>query len=391
MSSDEEERSIESLIDDRVKIGTNLSKKLINFTSVEGVGKLDRRVQSELKFLQKLKESASPVKKEYVLSSNLGSLTAITNILTQCDKPIAVLKLVGGAGGIHRIEVDVVSDGGSVWHKAIARKAGALEDIWKGRTSCGQKSVIDQAKAYLLGANLHPHHFNPPRVIFYFSKSVSVSMARKLMKLGVEIEGKMVEMEESSEEESDDEFLSPDGNLRQHNQNSNINCDAVFLDITCMVAYVSSMTNGGANWTFPRVIYNQQADWERKDPAKPKLDALFQNKKLVTCREALSDFEMLIEKMGGMGEKGRARDLIQRLQIVPNSPSERVMNLQLSTNIKTRSRIIFGTADELRIVIVTANTGFIRSAAGQGTNIANHVHEPRVLTEQQEPFAVPYS
>jgi hypothetical protein len=60
--------------------------------------------------------------------------------------------------------VDVVSKGGAVWHKAIARKAEALEDISKGRTSCGQKSVIDQASDYMKCAKLHPHLFNPPKV-----------------------------------------------------------------------------------------------------------------------------------------------------------------------------------------------------------------------------------
>lgn len=139
----------------------------------------------------------------------------------------------------------------------------------------------------------------------------------------------------------------------------------LFLDITCMVAYVSSMTNGGANYRFPRTIYNQQAEWERKSPAKPKLDALFQGKELVTCREALYDFQTLVERMGGPGEKERTRDLISRLQIVEDSACGKVAKLQLTSNVKPRSRLIFSTADQLGIVIVTANTGFVRSAASQ--------------------------
>ena len=95
------------------------------------------------------------------------------------------------------------------------------------------------------------------------------------------------------------------------------------------------------------------------------LDILFKGKELVTCRVALADFETLVEKMGGPGEKQRSAELIQRLHVVADGGSDRITNLNLSSNIKRRSRVIFGTADQLRLVIVTANTGFIRSAEGQ--------------------------
>lgn len=67
-------------------------------------------------------------------------------------------------GGVHRIEVDVVSDGGAVWKKAIARKPEALDDISRGNGLYGQKSVVDHAKTYLECAKLHPHLFIPPKV-----------------------------------------------------------------------------------------------------------------------------------------------------------------------------------------------------------------------------------
>jgi hypothetical protein len=74
---------------------------------------------------------------------------------------------------LQRIDVDLVSNGGAVWYKAVARKASALEAISKGKTSCGgQKSVIEQAKAYFQCAQEHPHHFKAPRVytIAFFTK-----------------------------------------------------------------------------------------------------------------------------------------------------------------------------------------------------------------------------
>nr|SVE77849.1 EOG090X0CWG [Daphnia lumholtzi] len=407
MASDIED--LKNLVLCKIQQGENLLQQVNgHFANVEGSKKLERRIRSEIKFLQRLLDVKMEVKKEHMLSSNLGSLAAVVDILHKCESPAAIFKPFSLKNGTsNRIEVDVISKGGKAWHKAIARKAEALEDISKGRTSCGQKSVIDQASAYIKCARLHPHLFNPPQVVFHFFNSISSSIVVKLKKRGVEVEGEIRPTRENSFSESDtssscdsddddsegyEEYnemyggisTSPNSNVDNLNQN-----DKLFLDITCMVAYVSSMTNGGAHYIFPRAIYNQQAEWERLSPAKPKLDALFGDKQLVTCREALTDFQTLVERMGGIGEKQRMRELISRLDIVEDTPCGRVAQLQLTSNVKTRSRLIFCTADRLGIVVVTANTGFVRSAASQGIEIAHFVHEPRVLTEQQEPFSIP--
>lgn len=241
--------------------------------------------------------------------------------------------------------------------------------------------------------------------------------------MGVNIEGEIRPIQSSfSDGDSDDDEESDEDDpyVPCRTQNittavaSNLQSGQLFLDITCMVAYVSSMTNGGANYVFPKTIYNQQAQWERVSAAKPKLDDLFQSNQLVTCQQALDDFQTLVNRMGGPGEKERTGELVKRLRIVADSNDGRLAKLQLTSNIKPRSRLIFCTADHLGIVIVTANTGFVRSAASQvnrdlltcwrdnqtdlnfiryclskGIEIAHHVHEPRVLTEQQESFSRP--
>ena len=58
-----------------------------------------------------------------------------------------------------------------------------------------------------------------------------------------------------------------------------------------------------------------------------------------------------------------------------------------SGKIKDRSLSIFATGDSLRILTVTANTGFIRAAAGQGVNFAVVTHQSRALTEDKEKSA----
>lgn len=193
--------------------------------------------------------------------------------------------------------------------------------------------------------------------------------------MGVKIEGEIRPIQSSfsesddsdDEEESDqdDPYLPDVTDSIPMSSMSILQTGQLFLDITCMVAYVSSMTNGGANFIFPRNIYNQQAQWERLSAAKPKLDALFRGHQLVTCRQALDDFQTLVNRMGGPGEKERTAELVKRLRVVDDSIDGRVGKLQLTSNIKPRSRLIFSTADQLGIVIVTANTGFVRSAASQ--------------------------
>nr|CAG4648219.1 EOG090X0CWG [Moina brachiata]SVE93246.1 EOG090X0CWG [Moina brachiata] len=390
------EGNLELFFQSKLEEGEKLLEKLrLHFSSLDGIVKLERKIRAEIKFLHKLKESPNPVKKEHILSSNLRSLSSILQILENCEDPVAVLKPFKVDNGcVSRIEVDVVSDGGAVWQKAIARKPEALYDIFKGKTSCAQKSVVDHARIYLECANLHPHFFIPPKVVFHFKQGVSRTLAEKLIKQGISVEGEVQEIE-SDTDTSDYEDSSTDcdeaSTLTIETSSPSfeypISNDKVFLDITSMVAYVSSMTSGGASFIFPKPIYNQQAEWERNSPAKPKLDELFEGKQLVTCSLAFQDFKGLVDKMGGPGEKERTNALLSRLQVVADEPSQRVANMQITANIKKRSKVIFGTADRLGIAIVTANTGFVRSAFGQGVEIAFHPHEPRVLTEQQEAFS----
>ena len=65
--------------------------------------------------------------------------------------------------------------------------------------------------------------------------------------------------EEDSEDESDDEEFS-DENFCQRPVNANFNVDysTLNLDITAMIAYVSAVTNGHANYIFEEKILTQQ-------------------------------------------------------------------------------------------------------------------------------------
>ena len=115
-------------------------------------------------------------------------------------------------------------------------------------------------------------------MIFSFANNVSRTLASQLNHLGVRVEGELIDLEESSEEEDSDDSEEYDHDESSSsdtsetlNQEIPSTSNRLFLDITCMVAYVSSMTNGGANYIFPKAIYNQQVkssstplNWKKK-------------------------------------------------------------------------------------------------------------------------------
>ena len=74
----------------------------------------------------------------------------------------------------------------------------------------------------------------------------------------------------------------------------------------------------------------------------------------------LEDFKTILATLGGEGERSRAAQLVARVTVVDDQESLRSSQLEHSGKINDRSRTIFGTGDVLKVVTVTANTGFIR-------------------------------
>nr|CAG4644277.1 EOG090X0CWG [Lepidurus arcticus] len=392
---------VQKLLEEKISMGKVLHEQIHHlFAHVNGIDKLNRRIATEIKSLLKLRDSGKPLQKTHVMSSNLHYLSAVVGILQHCGTPSAVLQTFslpqGSVFASHSrsLEIDVISEDGLVWYKGIARNPKALHQISQGEGGFKQRSIIEQARCYVRCANHHQRHFCPPKVVFHFTSGVGQTLAKKLENLGIVVEGERYDFHsenQSDSSECEDENLSSDGlgekNPSESDQPSSSDC--LFLDITAMIAYVSALTNGGANFRFPRPIYNQQAEWERSCPAKPQLEQLFNGKRLFSCVSAVKDFRELVQKMGGPSEKQRTSLLLEKITVVPDEPSQRIVALPVSASMKARARTIFGTADLLKMVCVTANTGFVRSARGQGFEFSVLTHAPRVLTEGQEALAAP--
>lgn len=406
--------ALEKELEAKIGLGEKLLSSLCEVSHVTGCQKLSKRLLQEINFLRKVLKKHD-VKIEHVKCTNLGHLEALVNCALKhsngCSGILETLELRTDGGDSKRVCVDVVADNGQTWIKVVARNPKALSLLSAGEGEFGQRTITDQAKEFLACASQHPYHFKAPKVAFFFASGIEIPLANTLEKMGVEVRGSRVgkaqcfldesscesEVEDSSdsEEDSEEEFKLSIGNgkyscidddiIKSSSPEGRLN-----LDVTAMIAYVSSLTNGGSNFKFKEPLLTQQAKWERERPAKPLLDKAFEGRKLFCCSTAHRDFQNIIETLGGPAEKRRADLLLQRVIVIPDKMSKRTeFQLKEGGKVKPRSRKIFGTGDELRAITVTANEGFVRAAKSQGLSYAVLVHESRALSEGKEAFAEP--
>ncbi|KAK0175324.1 hypothetical protein PV327_009081 [Microctonus hyperodae] len=403
----EEEMELLKLLDEKIDNGRKLIEQLKSIEhKVKGADKLGRKINQEIKFLNKVR-SAGNVKKEYLQSTNLIHLNAMVERLLSSKEPTSVMKPFKIDNT--RLEVDIVCNSGDSWVKVIARNARALTLISLGNGEYGQKSVLDQAKFYLNCAKLHPHRYKLPEVIFHFACGIEIPLAMKLEKLGILVEGERINADDiySSEEtnieekiydndESDSESIYSDTNdvekinFSLEMLNSNVKSSEIKvlnLDVSTLLAYVSNMTNGHANFVYLEPLLTLQAEWERSRPLKPILEKLFEGKELLICRTAYCNFMDIIQMIGGPNETLRANELVERATIVDDAVNGRILELSLGGKIKPRSRLVFATGEFTKSITVSANEGFVNAARMQGIECTVVLHEPRSLSEMKEKYA----
>ncbi|XP_059155669.1 UPF0415 protein C7orf25 homolog [Physella acuta] len=161
----------------------------------------------------------------------------------------------------------------------------------------------------------------------------------------------------------------------------------VNLDVTSLIALVSSVTNGRCHLVFRDKVLSEQAAEERLAPVLPLISEYITGKELFVCETALRSFNTILDTLGGPGEKMRSAALMSRVKVVGDNPSQRAANLRCQGRIKERSKVVFGTGDTLEAVTVTSNMGFVRAAQSQGVQFPVFLHAARALTEQKEKLA----
>jgi len=403
MDSEEDISILRDLLQQRIELGNTLLTKLSdqNLRKVPGLAKLQKKIKQEIKFLEKFEsdDSTRELRKEHLECSNLVHLQSTVNTIFRCKEITGLLQpfnLIRDGYKAKKICVDIVCDSGQKWVKVVARNPVALQLNSQGDNNFGQRNIVDQAREFVACSKQNVILFKQPQVVFAFSSGVSRSLANVLKRQGINVEGEILDIEDgfdaSDPETSDDESLDDYDNecyeeiedclIKEQVDDTRLN-----LDITAMIAYVSNLTNGYSNYVFQEKILSEQAEWERQSPVKPFLNQIFENKTLVCCESAKRDFDSIIGLVGGPQEQERAAILSERITVVPDTKSTQFEKIDISGKIKERSCAIFGTGDALRLLTVTANSGFVRAAQGQGLNLAVILHESRALTESKQPKA----
>ena len=262
-----------------------------------------------------------------------------------------------------QIKIDIIANDNQTWVKIIARNSESIKDEVLGRCEYGSKDILAVAEEFLDVASSQLNFFRPPNVVFDFLNRIDEKLENALEEKGIILGRKFRESTKTYEKIS-----------------SKLN-----IDITTMLAYVSELSNGGTNFQFNEKLLEEQAATERKAPIKPILDEIFKDKELICCETAVRSFDEIIELLAGPNEKVRAEELKSRMKILPDVTSpEKIINLDITAQIKERSRKIFAFGIHHKAITISSNSGFRRVAKMKQVDIPMVTHSARALTELKQ-------
>ncbi|XP_071515030.1 UPF0415 protein C7orf25 homolog isoform X2 [Panulirus ornatus] len=158
---------------------------------VSGASKLRKRIEAEIKVLNKGLKKGSELKEDHVLCSNLGQLGALSSVAL-CTPDVCGVLQSFSIDGFEKIVVDVVADSGKHWIKVILRNPKALHMLFISGGRNGAKPLDEVADEFLICAEQHPVFYSTPKVVFWFKSGVSESLAVSLEEKGIEIMGKRI-------------------------------------------------------------------------------------------------------------------------------------------------------------------------------------------------------
>lgn len=111
-------------------------------------------------------------------------------------------------------------------------------------------------------------------------------------------------------------------------------------------------------------------------PIRHELKAYVNGKQMVMTDTAAGEFRNIINGVAGPLEKARAERFMNRVQVIPDNPSSRAMNLVETKKVGANDKIIFGTGDNLGITTMTGDAKFVRGASAQGVDFDAYIHSP---------------
>ncbi|CAN4085375.1 unnamed protein product [Withania somnifera] len=168
--------------------------------------------------------------------------------------------------------------------------------------------------------------------------------------------------------------------------------ELVNFDTTALVAIVSGISNGGIDRILatPEIKLRSQfkgnyefmigqVNSEMKKSIHMELMPAISQKRGIVCESVCSEFQDLVSMCGGPNEKSRAEHFLNRLRVVPDCPSERVMSLPTTRKLALKNKVAFGTGDYWHAPTITANMAFVRAVSQTGMSLFTIEHTPRAL------------
>ncbi|KAI0984175.1 hypothetical protein GJ496_001130 [Pomphorhynchus laevis] len=357
--------------------------------TINGMPKLIKRIQSEANNLKMIPVDNTTSRHAF-RCSNIHLYRFFVDKVTSLNNVVSVLEAFPYKGD--RIIVDIIYDNEYHWMKIFSRNPQFLHLSCFGYHDKIKKCALWTAKRYMNLARNNPNNFQIPSVVFFFGNGITKQLKTSLESIGVKVEGDIVELSEStklrmivpddilSSDDGSSSDLSEDFKLGEAFLSERYSHDRVNLDVSTMIALVTELTHGGHIYKFDESNLEIPAALERATRLLPVIHNFLKDKEMVACRTALDEFQEIVTVVGGPNERKRADELLKRVTIVEDQPSERAMALAESARVRNRTKIIFGTGDTLRIITSTSNTSFLRSAAQQGARFAVYVHESYPLT-----------
>ncbi|WP_414586679.1 DUF1308 domain-containing protein [Scytonema sp. PCC 10023] len=111
-----------------------------------------------------------------------------------------------------------------------------------------------------------------------------------------------------------------------------------------------------------------------------QLRAFVQDQQLMMAQTAFDEFTNIVKYSGGSLEQERANRFLERVTVVPDSPSIAAQALKPTRSLDPNDIIILGTGDQMGIVTMTADAKAVRAASAQGVDFNVYLHPPYPLT-----------
>lgn len=166
----------------------------------------------------------------------------------------------------------------------------------------------------------------------------------------------------------------------------------VNFDTTALVAIVSGISNGGTTKLLDtpeselRSRFKGNCDFvlaqvssETLSPIHIELTDVIAGKGGIICESVYAEFQELVSMCGGPNEKLRANHILNRLRVVRDHPSSRMMSLPTTRKLALKNKVVFGTGDFFGAPTVTANMAFVRAVLQTGMSLFTIEHRPQAL------------